>query len=84
MFHAMWLGEVTIRHRQALYLLFLVNQCLKRNSFTISSSAALSCRGLPSTTAKTSAQGTAVQNDTLQKCINSANHLNVLPFGGAT
>ena len=44
MFHAMWLGEVTIRHRQALYLLFLVNQCLKRNSFTISSSAALSCR----------------------------------------
>jgi len=32
----------------ALYLLFLVNQCLKRNSFTISSSAAFSCRGLPS------------------------------------
>jgi hypothetical protein len=37
----------------ALRLILFVYQCLKRNSFTIASSAGLTCLGLPSSTANT-------------------------------
>ena len=47
----------------ALCLMFLVNQCLKRNSFTISSSAALSCRGVPHTLLLLIASGVRADND---------------------
>jgi hypothetical protein len=43
-------GYLEVRFRGLSRLILFVYQCLKRNSFTISSSAALSCRGLPPST----------------------------------